>query len=143
MIKTISLTVALSLVAFACAKEDKADTDKNPHNVSGVSKLSVDEVDKLLTEKVIHAFDANGDRTRKEYGTLPGAKLLTSYRDYDTGILPAAKDAKLLFYCSNLQCSAAGKGAERAVTAGYTDVNVMPVGIRGWVDAGKNVTRIN
>ena len=69
-------------------------------------------------------------------------KLLTSYKDYDLGILPEDKASKLVFYCSNLQCSAAGKGAKRAVVAGYTDVNLMPQGIMGWADSGKDVKKL-
>ncbi len=30
--------------------------------------------------------------------------------------------------------------ARRAVESGYTNVNVMSDGIRGWIDAGKQVT---
>jgi rhodanese-related sulfurtransferase len=33
------------------------------------------------------------------------------------------------------------RAAERAKEAGYSDVKVMPAGIRGWVKAGKPVDR--
>ena len=46
--------------------------------------------------------DANGQDFRKENGTVPGAILLASYRDYDAkSVLPANKDTQLVFYCSN------------------------------------------
>ncbi|MBT8494561.1 MAG: rhodanese-like domain-containing protein [Deltaproteobacteria bacterium] len=123
---------------------DPAKTAKSdPHEVEGVKgKLGPDEVDALLKDGKVHVFDANSDKTRSKYGVVPGAKLLTSYKDYDLGILPEDKAAKLVFYCSNLQCSAAGKGAKRAVVAGYSDVNLMPVGIMGWAEAGKEVKKL-
>ena len=37
----------------------------------------------------------------------------------------------------------AGKGADRAVVAGYTDVHVVPVGIKGWKDSGKKTSAVN
>jgi rhodanese-related sulfurtransferase len=116
---------------------------KDPHDMAGVGKLSPDDVEKLLAEKKAHCFDANGKETRAEHGSVPGAKLLASYKDYDLGVLPESKDSKLVFYCSNTQCGAAPKAAERAVLAGYSDVNVMPAGIMGWKEAGKKTTAIN
>ena len=47
-------------------------------------------------------LDANVDSTREEYGVVPGARLLTSYDNYDVATeLPPAKNAKLVFYCAN------------------------------------------
>lgn len=127
-------------VAEPVAEEEAA---KDPHDVEGIkAKLSPDEVAALLAEKKAHVFDANSDKTRQKFGKVPGATLLTSAKEYDLGILPEDKAAKLVFYCSNTMCSAAGKGAKRAVVAGYTDVNVMPEGIMGWKDSGKKTEEI-
>ena len=47
-------------------------------------------------------LDANVADTREAYGVVPGARLLTSYDDYNVGTeLPPAKNAKLVFYCAN------------------------------------------
>ncbi|MGH7915510.1 MAG: hypothetical protein ACREPW_12830 [Candidatus Binataceae bacterium] len=47
-------------------------------------------------------LDANVEPTREKYGVIPGARLLTSYDDYDVATeLPSAKNAKLVFYCTN------------------------------------------
>lgn len=47
-------------------------------------------------------LDANGDGTRAKYGVIPGARLLTSYDEYNVATeLPPAKSAKLVFYCAN------------------------------------------
>jgi rhodanese-related sulfurtransferase len=83
-------------------------------------------------------FDANGEDVRKEYGVIPGAKLLTDPSRYDVAAtLPAAKDAPLVFYCAYQRCTSAESAAQRALAAGYTRVSVMPDGIRGWREAGR------
>ena len=47
-------------------------------------------------------LDANAEDTRNKYGVIPGARLLTDYNKYDVATeLPPAKNAKLVFYCSN------------------------------------------
>jgi hypothetical protein len=47
-------------------------------------------------------FDANVQSTREKYGVIPGARLLSSYDDYDVAKeLPSAKNARLVFYCAN------------------------------------------
>lgn len=83
-----------------------------------------------------HLFDANGERTRREYGTIPGATLLPSCSDYATTLLPQNKADHLVFYCASTWCGAAEKAAERALEQGYTAVSVLPEGIKGWSEAG-------
>jgi len=47
-------------------------------------------------------LDANDAEFRAKNGVIPGARLLSSFDGYDvTKELPAAKDAPLVFYCSN------------------------------------------
>ncbi len=88
-------------------------------------------------------FDVNGDKVRKEFGIIPGAKLLGDADDYDTASMLGGDKAKtLVFYCSNSWCSAARTAAKRARTAGYNDVNVLPVGIKGWKEAGEHTDEI-
>ena len=82
-------------------------------------------------------FDVNNAKVRGDKGVIPGAILLSSSSQYDLSVLPKDKAAKLVFYCANTRCTAAPTAAERAIGAGYTDVNVLHVGIAGWKDAGK------
>lgn len=56
--------------------------------------------------------------------------------------LPADKSKSLVFYCANTHCGASHEAADRAITAGYTHVKVMPEGIAGWVKAGKKVQQL-
>jgi len=100
----------------------------------------VDEVASLLATHKARAVDANGAETRQQYGTLPGAVLLSNFQTFATSELPADKNSELVFYCGGLACSAAPHAAARAKAAGYTDVKVMPQGILGWVKAGKPIS---
>jgi rhodanese-related sulfurtransferase len=86
--------------------------------------------------------DANNDDTRERYGVIPGAVLLSSYRDYDPAAeLPADPAAPLVFYCHSERCGAAADAARRALAAGHRDVWVLAPGIVGWADSGRAVER--
>jgi rhodanese-related sulfurtransferase len=101
-----------------------------------IGKVSPEELKAWIAANEVAVLDANGDSTRKEHGKIPSATLLSSYTDYDLAELPAEKDKKLVFYCSNTQCGASKKSAGKALAAGYTDVNVLPAGVIGWKQAG-------
>jgi rhodanese-related sulfurtransferase len=46
--------------------------------------------------------DANGEDYRKSNGKVPGAILLSNYRQYDAkAVLPQSTDTPLVFYCSS------------------------------------------
>ena len=153
MLRRSIATLALLGLA-ACAKSAPEVTEqrlqptaaaaspaKDPHDA--FEKLGVDTVASLVDGKKAVAVDANGTETRKEYGTLPGAVLLTNARTFEVAELPADKSTELVFYCGSEQCNAAPKAAKRAKELGYTAVKVMPEGIRGWVKAGKPVSKLD
>lgn len=117
---------------------DKAGDKKDLHDA--FTDLSPDDLQKLVNDKGCVPVDANGSSTREKYGVVPGAVLLSG-SDFKTSELPEDKNAKLVFYCGGKACMAAPKAAKVAKEAGYEDVNVMRVGIRGWVDAGKKVDK--
>jgi rhodanese-related sulfurtransferase len=106
---------------------------------SKVALISVADVDKQLASGECVPVDANGDQTRKKMGVVPGAVLLTDSEAFALSELPADKSKPLVFYCANTRCSASHGAADRALTAGYTNVKVMGEGIAGWVAAGKQV----
>ena len=100
--------------------------------------ISITELSKLQKANLVHVFDANDEKTRAKYGVIPGAVLLSSYRQFDVAkVLPATKTDKVVFYCANIECMASHAAAERAVGAGYTNVAVLPDGIMGWKKAGE------
>ena len=50
----------------------------------------------------VTVLDANEVEFRQKNGVIPGARLLSSFKDYDLEKeLPANHDAPLVFYCSN------------------------------------------
>ncbi len=106
--------------------------------------IHVKDLETLLGTKTakVFIFDANTESTRNKVGIIPGAQLLSSASDYKVEtILPKEKNASLVFYCANEQCTASHTAAERAMKAGYTDVSVMVDGIYGWKDAGKTMSK--
>lgn len=126
------LALAVPSLSWACGDHEQK---------ASVQKVTVEQVASLLPSKKVTPIDANGAKTRQTWGSIPGAILLTSASQYDVSKeLPADKAQKLVFYCANTRCSAAEGAAQRALEAGYQDVNVLPVGIAGWKEAGQKTT---
>jgi rhodanese-related sulfurtransferase len=130
-------------LVVGCHSTPPAPSDQaapTPAAVSADAKptpeVTVTQVASFVKDKTATVFDANDPDTRKEYGVVPGAVLLSSHKDYPLSVLPAAKSDKLVFYCGGTQCRASDAAAARATTAGYSDVSVMRAGITGWKNAG-------
>lgn len=138
--------LACSLLAGAlcagagCSRDRAAERGPERSAAAMVPTVSVDQLDRMLAHHECQPVDANGDATRRRMGVIPGAVLL---RDMDAvDQLPADRSRGLVFYCANPACGASHEAAERAITAGYTHVQVLPEGIAGWVKAGKQTTSI-
>ena len=135
--------LAVSVLAWAAgagcsrAHDNAAAADHAP---VAIATVSVDELDQMLARNDCQAVDANGTETRKKMGVIPGAVLLTDFESLDR--LPPDKTRNLVFYCANTSCGASHYAAEKAITAGYTHVKVLPEGIAGWVKAGKKTAPI-
>ena len=137
----IGIALMIALAAGACHKAEDATpptaTEKAPEKIA---EMTVDQVDHLLADHACTPVDANGDPLRRKLGTLPGAVLLGDLDALDN--LPRDKTTQLVFYCANTSCSASHYAADKARTAGYQRVAVMPAGIAGWVKAGKQTSQI-
>ena len=136
----VALSFAVPAVALACEghNETAAATQKPT-----VKQVTVDELATIQKAKKAAIYDANQPDFRVKNGVIPDAKLLSSAVKYDAAKeLPQAKDSKLVFYCANEKCSASKTAAERAIEAGYVDVNILPVGLQGWKSAGKPTNKI-
>jgi rhodanese-related sulfurtransferase len=134
MLLACSLLASLGVgLGLGCSRDPSARR-------APVATVSIDELDRMLANHECQAVDANGDATRKRMGVIPGAVLL---RDMDAvDQLPADRTRDLVFYCANTACGASHEAAEKAITAGYTHVQVLPDGIAGWVKAGKKTASI-
>lgn len=144
MIRTLalaSLASALVLSSIGCseAKETSTPTTKVAEKAPALPEMTVSEVAALISKPgaKVAVLDANGLDTRTSQGVLPGATLLSNYREYDVKELPTEKDTKLIFYCGSTSCSASDKAAVRAKENGYSDVCVMRAGIEGWKKEGQ------
>ena len=74
------------------------------HQDDHFRKINVADLAALRADAGSHVviLDANVDSTRARYGVIPGARLLSSYDNYDVATeLPPARNAKLVFYCAN------------------------------------------
>jgi rhodanese-related sulfurtransferase len=107
------------------------------------AKLDVKQLASLTKEKKAVPVDANGKSTRDSEGIIPGAIMLTSSSQYDVKELPKDKASKLVFYCANDKCGASHGAAKRAMENGYTNVSVLPEGIKGWKAAGQATAKPN
>ena len=134
----LTLALALSASAFAAetpaAAPDAAEPAVAPLP-EGVVDITPDAVEKLLADGKGHVYDVNSSKTQATFGVVPGAVQLGS-TEYSLKRLAKDKDTTLVFYCANTHCTASHMAAKRAVEAGYKDVRVMSVGIKGWKDAG-------
>jgi len=131
-----AISVSASLLVIASLIGCHSDS-------ANLETLSIAQVaDLMKKDDAVVICDANGTSIRDKYGVVPGAVLLAGYGAEDiTAALPATKNTPLVFYCSSRMCSAAPRAANKAVDAGYTDVYVMPEGIKGWVQAGQPVDK--
>ena len=127
------------LIALSgCAKK----SDDKTRTAAEVPTITVEQLDTMLARSECVPVDANGERTRQKMGVIPGAVLLTDSDTFTPAELPADKGKTLVFYCANTSCGASHEAASKALTAGYTNVKVLPDGIAGWVKAGKKIQAI-
>jgi rhodanese-related sulfurtransferase len=128
---------ALAIAGPAFAQSLQSLLSNEPET-PGFNVIHVDDLIQLMHDRTahIHLYDVNPVDVRAQTGIIPGADPLASYI-YDTSAeLPSHKDATLVFYCRNTACKAADIAANRALLAGYSDVDVMEDGIEGWMRAG-------
>jgi len=144
--RSFLFATTLAFVAAAgCSKAKDAPPQTEPAQDEAevkVPTVSIDELDAALAKSECQPVDANGDRTRQKMGVIPGAVLLSDSDTFTVSELPADKAKPLVFYCANTHCGASHEAAAKAITAGYTNVKVLPDGIAGWVKAGKKVQTI-
>lgn len=101
-------------------------------------RVTVDELSASLDRHEQVAIYDNNRRERYEQGHIPGARWV-SYDAVSTDVLPADRNARLVFYCANESCHACHTAAARAIELGYRNVAILPAGIMGWTAANKPV----
>lgn len=145
-----ALTSALVMTAGACgggAAQVKTGADcAKKKDCEG--KKDCDDAESRVAFKmmpaaaVAKAISANGDLNvydvnsieRYNKGHVKGAKHLNRHL-IGADTLPTDKAAQVVFYCGSSRCTASHKAARKAMALGYTNVSVMPEGIKGWEEA--------
>ena len=138
----IAMVVLIPGPALALTLDQLIDNKPAPPDFN---IIHVDDLSQLMHDRSVHLhiYDVNPVDVRAQTGIIPGAEPLASYV-YDASVeLPSHKDATLVFYCRNAACKAADIAANRALLAGYTDVDVMEDGIEGWMKAGMRTEPAN
>ena len=137
------ITSVCALGLTSVVAPDVEACEKMKQQTAEVTELNATQLAAMLGKRIeMILLDANGTDTRTKLGVIPGARLLSNHASYDVALeLPRDRASKLVFYCSTSRCSAAPKAAQRAVNAGYTDVNVLKVGVKGWAEAGYATAR--
>jgi rhodanese-related sulfurtransferase len=123
MKKLLALVCTLLLGSVAMAE------DKYPD-------ISHDELKTAIEKKAVTLIDVNGTATY-EKGHIPGAVDYNKVKLKLADLLPKNKDALIVAYCANENCSAYQAGAKAAKDLGYTNVKHYSKGIMGWKDAGE------
>jgi rhodanese-related sulfurtransferase len=100
--------------------------------------ITHDELVKALQTKSATLLDANGTETFKE-GHIPTAIDFEQAEKSLASLLPADKNALIVAYCGNEQCSAYRRAAIAASELGYTNVKHYAKGIVGWKASGAKV----
>ncbi len=125
----------LLLLALPACRADLSDLQ-----VASVEQVAA----RSASGEALTFCDANNPDTREKYGVVPGAVLLSNYRDYVVEAeLPRDRETILIFYCHSETCGAAGDAARKAVASGYRDVWVMAPGIKGWAEAGQPIAQVS
>ncbi len=144
MCRFVLIMFSLSLLT-ACAGaptrvSQQTTTPQNKAQIATVkiATLSAEALQEAIkSEAAIHVFDVNSAK-RYRRGHIATAKHVNR-RALTYVELPKDRQAKLVFYCGSARCKASHKAAMVALAMGYTQVSVMPDGIKGWEAAGRPV----
>lgn len=94
------MVLAALLMAFACVPTTRAEERaKKMPEPDPFGRFTVDQVERRLGQPSVYVFDDNpADVYAKNH--VPGAVSLDP-KDVKEGVLPADKNATLIFYCMN------------------------------------------
>lgn len=134
----LHLSACLLWLAVTCFSTARGAEERAPAN-AGVTKLSIEEFDKLRQDKDAQVIDV---RTPAEYeaGHVPGAvNIPIGSKDFDEKAKSLDKEKKHLVYCAIGGRS--GKATKRMDELGVKDVYDFSGGMRAWKEAEKPVER--
>ena len=121
-----SLLAALGFVAVT------ALASAAPPRIADISEA---DLQAAIAAKAVTIFDVNGSESYHT-GHIPGAIDFSAHRGDVARLLPADKNALVVAYCRDVNCSAYRAAANAALDLGYTNVRHFAPGIAGWVASG-------
>lgn len=133
----ILVSAALTVAGAAYAGGD-APIEPAPESSHVVHQISMIEAEELLGDPAVTFYDVNTLELWAD-GYIPGA-IFFNVGDWKK-LLPADKDAKMVFYCANRLCTSSETAAYEVMKLGYTNVLQMPDGIYGWKMSGRQFER--
>ena len=93
-----SSDLALVLALGIASRVHAAGKEKIPES-DPFGRFTVNQVERRLNQPNVYVFDGNSPETYVEHH-LPGAVRI-NHKDITASVLPANKDATLVFYCMN------------------------------------------
>jgi len=104
--------------------------------VSGVSKISVNRVEKLISDGEEFTLIDARPYSQYQQSHIPTAISIPSCgMNRKLALLPEKKGQPLVFYCGGAFCGMSTTAAAIAADAGYTNTSVMLAGIDGWSES--------
>ena len=127
VLAALTLTLVLSSGSPLSAQEEKPF--KQFHTI-----VEAGLVENILEGKTIGlVIDSRPKKKKYDLGHIPGAiNIPDSQFEKMKGLLPADKDALIVFYCQGLKCALSHKGAYKAEKLGYKNIKVYSKGYPDW-----------
>jgi rhodanese-related sulfurtransferase len=100
--------------------------------------ITHDELVKALETRSVTLLDVNGTEVYKD-GHIPTAIDFDQAEKSLASVLPSDKNALIVAYCGNEQCTAYRRAAKAASELGYTNVKHYAKGIVGYKASGAKV----
>ena len=141
----LALTLIFALAAHASAQSLRIIVNDDHDKPDKFKVIRADELANMMSSSPnLRVYDANFPETRRAFGVVDGAHLLSSYDNYNIAKeLPADKNSQLVFYCYDKRCMASHVAARRAIDAGYKNVAVMSDGIVVWYQMHEPIHRVS
>lgn len=138
--KTEAATSAKTEAPVAQTSGEPSKVEEKGHENITFPTVTGDELAKMLADKtpviILDARSGKWDDGKR----IPGAKQLTDKATpEEVGKLLPDKSAKIITYCSNVNCPASLRLAEYLKKLGYTNVVKYPGGLEDWLKSGREV----
>jgi rhodanese-related sulfurtransferase len=145
----VSLMLCLALVlgyATTTLAKDAAKTDPSAdwmfHSIVDVDFVMANV--KVPMPEDVMIIDARPKRAKYDKGHIPMAvSIPDSQFDKMTDMLPADKNALLIFYCGGFKCKLSHKSAAKAEKLGYTNVKVFAAGFPAYMKVAGNYPAVS